>query len=237
MGNRDKHRIICAIDTGDLAEAKSIVKRLAPYVGAFKIGHALTLPNGLEVAEQLRDSGAPRIFLDLKFHDIPNSVGAAVREATKHGVWMMTLHLSGGPAMLSAAVEEAKMADVSTRPCLVGVSVLTSLNAHDLREYLGVDRSVEEHMRMLSRQGIDAGLDGVVCSTHEVAALRSDLPQEAILVTPGIRAHDGDLQDQQRVGDGRDAIEAGADYLVIGRPLTAADDPVEALRSLRLWSE
>ncbi len=236
MGNREQHRIICAIDTGDLDEALSLVRRLSPYVGAFKIGHALTLPYGLSVADRLQEAGAPRIFLDLKFHDIPNSVGAAVREATRHGVWMMTLHLSGGPAMLSAAVEEAKMVEVSTRPCLVGVSVLTSLNQSDLRDHLGVQRTVEEHMLHLSRDGVESGLDGVVCSTHEIAALRVELPQ-AILVTPGIRAHGGELQDQQRVGDGRDAIEAGADYLVIGRPLTSAEDPVAALQSLRLWTE
>ena len=121
-------QVICALDTPHLDEAITTVSKLKSYVGAFKIGHALTLSHGLDVLEYLRDAGAGRIFLDLKFHDIPNSVALAVAEASKRGVWMMTLHISGGPAMMTAAVEEARSAGEDKRPLLVGVSVLTSLD-------------------------------------------------------------------------------------------------------------
>lgn len=234
MGRRNKHRIICALDTGDLEVALASVRKLREFCGAFKIGHALTLPNGLEVIDRLQDAGAERIFLDLKFHDIPSSVGIAVREAAKHKVWMMTLHLSGGPAMLSAAAEEAKMVTVSDRPLLVGVSVLTSMDEKTLNDDLGVGRTIEEHMVHLSELGMRAGIDGVVCSVHEAAALRATLPHQAVLVTPGIRANHGESHDQTRIGDGRDAIAAGADYMVIGRALTEAADPEQALNDLRL---
>src|SRR5688572_29909245 len=128
-------KVICALDTSNLDEARSLVRRLAPHVGAFKIGHALTLPHGLEVIKRLQDEGANRIFLDLKFHDIPNSVALAVCEAAKANVWMLTLHISGGPAMLNAAVEEAQSCGEETAPMLVGVSVLTSLDQHVLTDH------------------------------------------------------------------------------------------------------
>lgn len=233
MGNRNQHKIICALDTGNLEQAEAIVKRLKNHVGAFKIGHALTLPYGLDVIDRLKDAGASRIFLDLKFHDIPNSVAVAVREAAKRGVWMLTLHLSGGRAMLNAAAEEAKMFDPVDRPLLVGVSVLTSLDEHALRDHLGVPRSLEEHMAALSEMGMNEGIDGLVCSVHEASFLKKQ-HHAAVIVTPGIRAAGGEVDDQQRVGDGQDAIEAGADYMVIGRALTGAADPEAALRSLRL---
>ena len=228
-----KRKVICAIDTGDLDEAKDMVKRLSPYAGAFKVGHALTMPYGLDVIDRLRDVGAERIFLDLKLHDIPNSVGVGVREAAKKDVWMMTLHLSGGPAMVTAALEEARSSGITNRPLLVGVSVLTSLTQHDLTDHLGINRTLEEHMVYLSKLGVDCGLDGVVCSVHEAPMIRKEIGN-GVIVTPGIRAAFGDLQDQQRVGDGRDALEAGADYMVIGRALTGSSDPEKALRDLRL---
>src|SRR5476649_2509411 len=121
---RINKKVICALDTPDLDEAIRITTRLAPHVGAFKVGHALTLPHGLDVVDRLKDAGANRIFLDLKFHDIPNSVALAVSEAAKRGVWMMTLHISVGPAMMTAAVEEARSTGEDMRPLLVGVSVL-----------------------------------------------------------------------------------------------------------------
>lgn len=233
MPHKNKHRVICALDTGDLSEAISTVHRLKDYCGAFKIGHGLTLPHGLDVIDRLQDAGAERIFLDLKFHDIPSSVGIGVREAAKRGVWMLTLHLSGGPAMMVAALEEAKAHGAVQRPMLVGVSVLTSLNQHDLTDHLGSPRTIEEHMVYLSKLGVECGLDGVVCSVHEAAAIRREIGH-GVIVTPGIRAVSGEVHDQSRIGDGQDALEAGADYLVIGRALTASSDPMAALASLRL---
>jgi orotidine-5'-phosphate decarboxylase len=231
-----KRKLICALDTGDLTEARETVRKLAPFVGAFKIGHALTLNYGLDVVERLKELGAERVFLDLKFHDIPNTVGRAVREAAKHGVWMMTLHISGGPAMVTAAVEEAKFHGADKAPLLVGVSVLTSLDQHVLSDHLGVTRTVEQHVVYLSKLAVDLGLDGVVCSVHEVAAVREAIGHK-VIVTPGIRPSHGERHDQQRVGDARSAFDAGSDYLVIGRALTSTDDPLKALKDLGLESE
>jgi orotidine-5'-phosphate decarboxylase len=216
--------VICALDTPDLDEAISIVRRLKEHVGAFKIGHALTLPNGLEVVDRLRDAGASRIFLDLKFHDIPNSVALAVREAAKRGVWMVTLHITGGPAMLNAAAEQAKAFDEEERPLLVGVSVLTSLDQQILTHDLGVSRDLEDHMVQLSSLAMQNDLDGVVCSAHEIRAIRTAIGPSGVIVTPGIRLAQGDTHDQKRVGDAHQALADGADYLVIGRALTSSPD-------------
>jgi orotidine-5'-phosphate decarboxylase len=223
-------QVICALDTGDLDEALRITRRLSKHVGSFKIGHALTLPHGLGVVDRLKEAGAERIFLDLKFHDIPNSVALAVCEAAKHGVWMITLHLSGGPAMIQAAVEEASQCSVETRPILVGVSVLTSLDQHALTEHLGVQRDLEDHMVRLSKLGMDYDLDGVVCSPHEVAAIRAAIGH-GIIVTPGIRPAGGDVHDQVRTGDAASTLRSGANYLVIGRALINSENPDQVLES------
>ncbi len=228
-----KKKLICALDTGDVDEAIQWVQKFKDYVGAFKVGHALTLPGGLDVLERLRDAGAHRIFLDLKFHDIPNSVAIGVREAAKRGVWMMTIHLSGGPAMITAAVEEARSFDDIERPLVVGVSVLTSLNQHVLSDYLGVDRTIKEHMIALSQLGVDCGLDGVVSSVHECHAIRMAIGN-GLIVVPGIRMPEGPTEDQVRVGDACSAIASGANYLVLGRALHARKKPEESLRLIGL---
>jgi orotidine-5'-phosphate decarboxylase len=222
-------KVICALDTSDLEQALNITRRLAPCVGAFKIGHALTLRHGLDVIDRLQDAGAHRIFLDLKFHDIPNSVALAVREAAKHKVWMMTLHIAGGPAMMTAAAEEARAASEEGDINLIGVSVLTSLDQHVLTDHLGVQRSLEEHMVYLSQLACDCGLDGVVCSPHEVSAVRSAIGHNGCIVTPGIRPAHGSQHDQKRVGTAQQALADGADYLVIGRALTDCEDIEAAL--------
>ena len=224
-------KILCALDTGDLNEALATVRKLSPYVGGFKIGHGLTLPNGLEVIDRLQDAGAERIFLDLKFHDIPNSVALAVREAAKHDVWMLTIHIAGGPAMMDAAVAEAR-ANSEDKPLIVGVSVLTSLDERFLKEDLAVARSVLDHMLYLSDMAMDCGLDGVVCSPEEVKSMRARIGHRGCIVTPGIRLSTGDKHDQQRVGSAQQALSDGADYLVIGRALTHCDDVETALAGL-----
>lgn len=224
-------QIICALDTGNLDEAIATVKRLSTRVGAFKIGHALTLPNGLDVIPRLQDAGAKRIFLDLKFHDIPNSVALAVREAARRQVWMLTLHIAGGPAMMTAAAEEAHAYGEEQAPLLVGVSVLTSLDQNTLTDHLGIPRSIREHMEKLSALAIQNDLDGVVCSPEEVSALRRVVGHGCI-VTPGIRLPGSDRHDQHRTGTAVQALEDGADYLVIGRVLTGSPDPDETLAQL-----
>ena len=221
-------QVICALDTGDVDEAISITKRLSKHVGTFKIGHGLTLQRGLGIVEDLKEAGAERIFLDLKFHDIPNSVALAVREACRYGVWMMTLHISGGPAMLEAAAMEANQCREDARPLLIGVSVLTSLDEHTLQTDLGVNRSLEEHMVSLSRLAMDCELDGVVCSPNEVTAIRPAI-RHGVIVTPGIRQPGGQTHDQIRTGAPSSTIKNRADYHVIGRALTSAPDPAAAL--------
>lgn len=227
-------KVICALDTADLDEALETTKRLAPYVGAFKVGHALTLPHGLDVVKRIQDAGGHRVFLDLKFHDIPNSVGLAVCEAARYNIWMMTLHIVGGPAMMSAAVIEARNCPQESAPLLVGVSVLTSLDQHVLTDHLGVQRSIEDHMVYLSKLAIDCGLDGVVCSAHEVAPIRSAIGHSGIIVTPGIRPPNVESHDQKRVGSARQALGDGSDYLVIGRALANSRDVEETLVNLGL---
>lgn len=224
-----ERKVICALDTQDLDEAIGAVRRLKDHVGAFKVGHGLTLANGLSVIAQLRDAGARRVFLDLKFHDIPNSVAIAVREAAKYGVWMMTLHISGGPAMVSAAAAEADLYPADERPLLVGVAVLTSLDQHVLTDHLGVQRELTDHMSYLAKLGLECGLDGVVSSPQEIKHLRSVVGSKGILICPGIRPEGTEHHDQVRVGTARQALADGADYLVMGRTLMAAEDPSAAL--------
>lgn len=225
-------KVICALDTPNLDEALGIVRRLGAKVGAFKIGHSLTLGNGLDVIQRLQDAGADRIFLDLKFHDIPNSVALAVSEAAKRGVWMLTVHIAGGPAMITAAAQEAGAYDQG--PLLMGVSVLTSLDEHILRDCLGVTRPLEEQMVELSKWGVDCGLDGVICSAHEIKPIRQAIGHQGVIVTPGIRLPSGDHHDQKRVGTAAQALADGADYLVIGRALVDSPDPDRALEQMGL---
>lgn len=224
-------KVICALDMADIDEALAIIRRLGPTVGGFKIGHGLVLNYGLDVVDRLSEAGAQRIFLDLKFHDIPNSIALAVREAAKRNVWMMTLHISGGPAMLQAAVYEAR-AYSETSPLLVGVSVLTSMDQHTLTDFVGVTRQVTDHMVELSKLAMDCGLDGVVCSPAEITAIRKGIGRQGCIVTPGIRAEHGPVHDQHRVGTAQQALADGADYLVIGRALTHSPDIELALKEL-----
>jgi orotidine-5'-phosphate decarboxylase len=227
-------KVICALDTSDVNEAIATVQKLGRHVRAFKIGHALTLAHGLEVVSRLTDAGAERIFLDLKFHDIPNSVALAVREAAHRGVWMMTVHIAGGAAMMSAAAEETRSFDESNRPLLIGVSVLTSLDQKNLAD-MGVNRTVEDHMVSLSKLALMNGLDGVVCSPQEVGRLRQEMGR-GIIVTPGIRLPSMDVNDQRRTGDALSALKSGADYIVVGRALTNAPDPERTLAAMGLVS-
>lgn len=227
-------KIICALDTGDLDEAVRVVKKLAGHIGAFKVGHALTLPHGLDVVRRLQDEGATRIFLDLKFHDIPNSVALAVREAARFDVWMLTLHITGGPAMMTAAVEEAAAFGDTGAPLLMGVAVLTSLDQHSLTDYLGVNRTLSEQILFLSKLAIECGLDGAICPAPELAAVRKELGHAGILVSPGIRLQKAEADDQKQVGTAARALEDGANYIVIGRALMQCDDAESALENFGL---
>jgi orotidine-5'-phosphate decarboxylase len=229
-----KRKVICALDVGELDEAIRIVHHLRDHVGAFKIGHALTLPHGLDVVKRLQDEGAERIFLDLKFHDIPNSVALAVREAARASVWMLTMHISGGPAMMTAAAEEAKYFGDTSAPLLMGVSVLTSLDQHSLTDYIGVGRSLSDQIISLSKLAVECGLDGVICPAPELKSVRAAIGHVGILVTPGIRLPEGEIHDQKQIGTASQALSDGADYLVIGRALMNCPDIDATMESFGL---
>ncbi len=209
-------RVIVALDTPDLDQACAWVEQFHSQVHAFKVGGALVLQHGLKVIETLRQRGAERIFLDMKFHDIPHAVALAVRTAAEHGVWMLTLHTSGGEAMMRSAVEA--VAELPNRPLLMGVTVLTSLDADSLRA-VGFPRSPRAQVLRLAQLAHQSGLDGVVASPLEIQPLRKRLPPTFLIVTPGIRPAGTATGDQKRTATPEDALRWGADYLVMGRAI------------------
>jgi orotidine-5'-phosphate decarboxylase len=220
--------VFCAIDRPDLEGALELCRTLRGVVGGFKLGLEFITANGPHGVRQVVALGAP-VFLDGKFHDIPNTVAGAVRAAWSLGVAMLNLHVSGGPAMLRAAVEAARLRE----PCpkLLGVTVLTSIDDADLAA-VGVPHKVTDQVLRLAELAWETGLDGVVCSPREILPLRERFGREFTLVVPGIRPDDSRTGDQKRtLGPGR-AIAAGADGLVIGRPITEAPDPRAAAAAI-----
>jgi len=220
-------RIIFPLDVPTLPEAVNLARRLGPHLAAVKIGNQLFTAEGPAAVHAMHDLGV-RVFLDLKYHDIPNTVAGAIASAVCLGVWMVNVHASGGPAMMKAAAEAASTVPADRRPLVIAVTVLTSLSQADIRHTLGTTRTVEEQVVPLARETQAAGLHGVVASPHEIAPIRQACGSDFVIVTPGVRPADAALNDQQRVMTPGEAIRAGADYLVIGRPITAAPDPVEA---------
>lgn len=218
-------RVIVALDFPDARAALDLARRLDPARCRVKVGKELFTAAGPALVEALRERGF-EIFLDLKFHDIPNTVASACRAAAALGVWMINVHALGGRAMLHAARDAIE--GMPQRPLLTAVTVLTSLSAPDLPE-IGLSGTPEENVLRLAGLAQAAGLDGVVCSAQEARALRAALGEGFVLVTPGIRMADDAAGDQSRVVTPRAAIEAGATYLVVGRPVTRAVDPATAL--------
>lgn len=221
-------RIVVAIDRPDLGQAVSLADRLDPTLCRLKVGVELFTAAGPAAVEALQNRGF-EVFLDLKFHDIPNTVAAACRSAAALGVWMVNVHAGGGRRMLAAAAETVSAA--THRPLLVGVTVLTSLDQAELAA-VGVVADPAGQVLRLARCCADAGLDGVVCSPLEIAQLRAALGPDFTLVTPGIRGPGDAGDDQRRTLAPAAALAAGADYLVIGRPITAAADPMVALQAI-----
>ena len=224
-------RVILPLDVPNLPEAVNLARRLAPHLAAVKIGNQLFTAEGPAAVRAMHDLGV-RVFLDLKYHDIPNTVAGAIASAVSLGVWMVNVHASGGPAMMKAAAEAAGAAPTGRRPLVIAVTVLTSLSHADIRLSLGTTRSVEEQVVHLAREAQAAGLHGVVASPHEIAPIRRMCGSDFAIVTPGVRPADAALNDQRRVMTPGEAVRAGADYLVVGRPITAAPDPVEAARRI-----
>jgi orotidine-5'-phosphate decarboxylase len=228
-----KNPIIVALDVPSAERAEALAAEVAPYVGAFKIGSELFTTAGPEIVRRVRATGAA-VFLDLKFHDIPNTVAKAVASATRLDVQMLTIHTSGGSEMMRAAKEAAeKTAAEAGRaaPFVLGVTVLTSSNDATLAE-LGLGAKMEQQVERLAKLAVASGLKGLVCSPLEIHLLRPLLPQDIALVTPGIRTGAEKADDQKRTLSPKEAVDAGATWLVVGRPIYAAPEPAEAARAI-----
>jgi len=222
-------RIIVALDYATAALAGEFVARVEPADCALKVGKEFFTAVGPSFVSGLVQRGF-RVFLDLKYHDIPNTVAQACRAASDLGVWMVDVHTSGGSAMLTAARAALDNNHATRRPLLIGITVLTSLDDAALAA-MGIPDGVARHAARLAQLAANAGLDGVVCSPLEARAIKDAHPK-LLAVTPGIRPADGSAQDQMRVATPEAAVTAGADYLVIGRPITQAADPLAVLRQI-----
>ncbi len=228
-----KNPIIAALDVSDAEQAIELAEAIAPAVGAFKIGKELFVSAGPDIVKRVRDTGAS-VFLDLKFHDIPNTVAKAVASATRLDVQMLTVHCCGGSTMLQGALKGATEVAEQTNnepPLVLGVTVLTSMDESDLNE-VGVGKTPQDQVIDLAKMATESGLKGLVCSPKEIVSLRKVLPREVQLVTPGIRPVGSDTGDQKRVMSPAEALQAGADWLVIGRPIYAAVNPREAAETV-----
>jgi orotidine-5'-phosphate decarboxylase len=219
-----RERLIVALDVPDATSAMRLVAELEGTCSWFKVGLELFVAAGPAVLEPIVGRGH-NVFLDLKLHDIPNTVAGAVRSAAGLGVRMLTVHAGGGPAMLAAA--KNALAGVANPPELLAVTVLTSMDAEQLHA-VGVDRAASSQVEVLARMGWEAGIRGFVCSPQEVEAVRRLTGPEGVLVIPGIRPAGAAVGDQKRVAGPADALRLGASYLVVGRPITLADDPAKA---------
>jgi orotidine-5'-phosphate decarboxylase len=225
-------RLIVALDVETLEAALGLVERLEGVATRFKIGSQLFTAAGPAAVEAVRQRGR-EVFLDLKYHDIPTTVAAAARAAAGLGVFMLNVHASGGSSMMRAAAEAVTVAAAGgRRPLVIAVTVLTSLDRAALGRELGIASSVEGHVLHLCRLARDAGLDGCVASPNEVRVIRNQLGAGWVIVTPGVRPAGSDTDDQSRIASPRAAAGAGAHYLVVGRPITAAADPVKAAQAI-----
>ena len=220
-------KIIVALDFADESSAMGLVDRIDPKLCRVKIGKELFTRCGPGLVRNLVSNGYD-VFLDLKYHDIPNTVANACKAAADLGVWMLNVHALGGPAMLAAAREA--LSDQGS-PLLIAVTVLTSSSAEDLKA-VGIDQAPAQMVERLALLAKQQGMDGVVCSAQEAPALKSLLGMEFLLVTPGIRLPTDDKDDQKRIVTPADAVRQGSDFLVIGRPITQADDPVQKLLTI-----
>jgi orotidine-5'-phosphate decarboxylase len=228
-----RERIFVALDTTDVAKAAALAKDLSGLVGGVKLGKEFFTATGPQGVTQVAAGGQP-IFLDLKFHDIPNTVAGGIRAAMKLHPFMVNVHAGGGATMMLAAADaalEAAEAEGCQKPLVLGVTVLTSLGEDDLHG-VGVSGTTLDQVTRLGALAQESGLDGVVCSAREVESLRGACGPDFKLVVPGIRPAWASTNDQKRIMTPADAVSAGADYLVIGRPITGADDPADVARRI-----
>ena len=221
-----KNKIIVALDFDSSSRALNFVDNLDPKLCRLKIGKELFTAAGPNLVEAMIEKEFD-VFLDLKFHDIPNTVASAVQVAADLGVWMLNVHISGGSTMMQSA-KDAILSHRDRKPILIGVTVLTSISSTELLE-IGIDNNLKDHVVKLAKLAYQSGLDGVVCSAEEAKLLRNSMPADFILVTPGIRREQDAAGDQKRVITPSQAIRNGSDYLVVGRPITQAASPSAAL--------
>ncbi|MFO1243113.1 MAG: orotidine-5'-phosphate decarboxylase [Rickettsiales bacterium] len=233
--NDTKNPIICAVDTTDVGGAFKLVEKIGPHVGAIKLGLEYFVANGASGVHALAPLHIP-VFLDLKFHDIPNTVAKAIEATAGINTFMMTVHTAGGRAMLRRAIDASMHIAETTgkeRPIILGVTVLTSLDQEDL-SMIGVRDRLDDQVKRLADLAQSSGLDGVVCSSYEIKLIRETCGDDFTLVVPGIRPEGTTEDDQKRVMTPKEAIELGADYLVIGRPITQAPDPKAAAKMIQM---
>ncbi|OIO33399.1 MAG: orotidine 5'-phosphate decarboxylase [Candidatus Omnitrophica bacterium CG1_02_40_15] len=226
-------KVIVALDVNTLKEEKRLLDILSPHVQVFKVGMELFYSCGVKAIELVRKYDKD-VFLDLKFHDIPNTVYAASKVAVRFGVFMFNVHASGGIDMMKKAVdgaeEESEKLGIS-RPKILGVTVLTSMDKEALKK-IGIDKSAQDQVLSLAILAKEAGLDGVVASPEEITAIRKNMGKDFLIVTPGVRPEGYETGGQKRVTTPKEAFQRGADYIVIGRPVTKAKDPVKVLESI-----
>jgi orotidine-5'-phosphate decarboxylase len=228
LSNHHDPKVIVALDYADANSALKLVNQLDPALCRLKVGKELFTAAGPQFVEKLAHSNFG-VFLDLKFHDIPNTVAKACSAASNLGIWMLNVHASGGPEMMQAAKQAVD--NSATKPLLIAVTVLTSMNQQTLNQ-IGIHTDLATHVLNLAKLTQQAGLDGVVCSALEAQMLRSNLGSEFCLVTPGIRPANSSKDDQSRIVTPRDALALGSSYMVIGRPITQANNPLAALEAI-----
>lgn len=222
-------KLIVALDVPSFAEAEKLVKQLSPLVSIFKVGNELFTSAGPTVIEMVH-AHQSKVFLDLKYHDIPNTVGSACEAAVRHEVFMLNVHTSGGTNMMIQAVQSVHKTAEELKikpPYLVGVTVLTSMKENDLKE-IGIRKKLEKQVVELATLAKNCGLDGVVASAHELSIIRKKIGEDFLIVTPGVRPVWAAHGDQKRVMTPKEAIENGASFIVVGRPITQHPSPLEA---------
>jgi len=229
-----KERLVLALDVDDFKKAEELVVKLSDYVGVFKIGSQLFTAEGAKVVNMVNERGG-KVFLDLKFHDIPNTVARAAEVATKLGVYIFNVHTSGGYEMMRAAAEASEKISLALgvrKPLILGVTLLTSINQEILEKEIGIKKKLEEQVVHLAKLAKAAGLDGVVASSWEIREIRKACGEDFVILTPGIRPAGKSSDDQKRIMTPREAKKLGADFLVIGRPIRNASNPVEAAKEI-----
>lgn len=229
-----KKRLVLALDVEDIEEAKNLVDELSPYIGTFKVGLQLFCGYGLEIVNYIKEKNAD-FFLDVKLHDIPNTVEKASYNVIKNGANFFNVHATGGIEMMRAAKKGAMEASIkfgAKKPLVLAVTVLTSINQETLKNELSNEKSIEDFVIQLAKNAKLAGLDGVVASAKELKAIKRELGDDFIVLTPGIRPSWSAVNDQQRITTPSDAFNDGADFIVLGRAVTKAQDRIEAMKKI-----